>query len=164
MEDFADLKYDYIKLEADLSVTWTVSDTFKNCIITLERKCWRNEQYSRRGGLEIPGIPNGTPDSQLEDKVREVFDKIDSAVKSKNIEACHWIKNKHGGRRVIIKLSKRKDTDRIRKNKKKLKSSIFYHWMYKVQYISMIAYIAIINPCRVKVKVFTMVILPTVFE
>ena len=123
MEDFADLKYDYIKLEADLSVTWTVSDTFKNCIITLERKCWRNEQYSRRGGLEIPGIPNGTPDSQLEDKVREVFDKIDSAVKSKNIEACHWIKSKHGGRGVIIKLSKQKDTDRIRKNKKKLKST-----------------------------------------
>ena len=59
----------------------------------------------------------------MEDKVREAFDKIDSAVKSKNIEACHWIKTKHGGKRVIIKLSKRKDADRIRKNKKKLKST-----------------------------------------
>ena len=80
MEDFADLKADYIKLEADSSITGTVSDTFKNRIITLERKCWRNEQYWRRECLEISGIPNGTPDSQLEDKVREVFDKIDSAV------------------------------------------------------------------------------------
>ena len=61
MEDFADLK---AKLEADLSITRTVSDTFKNRIITLERKCWRNEQYSRRECLEISGIPNGTPDSQ----------------------------------------------------------------------------------------------------
>ena len=59
----------------------------------------------------------------MEDKVREVFGKIDSAVKSKNIEACHWIKTKHGGRIVIIKLSKLKDADRIRKNKKKLKST-----------------------------------------
>ena len=59
----------------------------------------------------------------MEDKVREVFDKIDSAVKSKNIEACHWIKTKYGGRRAIIKLSKRKDADRIRQNKKKLKST-----------------------------------------
>ena len=43
MEDFADLKADYFKLEADLSITRTVSDTFKNRIITLERKCWRND-------------------------------------------------------------------------------------------------------------------------
>ena len=106
-------------------VTRTVSDTFKNHVTTLERKCWRNEQYSRRECLEMSGIPNGTPDSQLEDKVREVFYKIDSAVKSKNIEACHWIKTKYGGRRVIIKLSKRKDADRIRQNKKKLKSTDF---------------------------------------
>ena len=36
----------------------------------------------------MSGILNGTPDFQLDDKVREVFGKIDSAVKSKNIEAC----------------------------------------------------------------------------
>ena len=47
-------------------------------------------------------------------QVREVFEKIDSAVKLENIEACLWINTKHCGRRVIIKLSKRKDTDRIR--------------------------------------------------
>ena len=55
--------------------------------------------------------------------MRGVFDKIDSTVESRNTEACHWIKTKHGGRRVIIKLSKRKDADRIRKNKKNLKST-----------------------------------------
>ena len=59
----------------------------------------------------------------MEGKVREVFDKIDSAVKLKNIEACHWIKTRQGRRRVIIKLSKRKDADRIRQNKEKLKSA-----------------------------------------
>ena len=123
MEDFADLKANYVKLDADLSITRTISDTFKNRIITFERKCYRNEQYSRRECLEISGVPDRTPDSQLEDKVRGVFEIIDSAVKSKNIEACHWIKTKHGGRGVTVKLSKRKDADRIKENKKKLKST-----------------------------------------
>ena len=34
MEDFADLKSDYVKLEADLSITRTGSGTFKNRITT----------------------------------------------------------------------------------------------------------------------------------
>ena len=123
MEDFANLKENYVKLESELSITRTVSDTFKNRIISLERNCWSNEQYSRRECLEVSGIPEETTNDQLEDKVREVFDKIDSTVESRNIEACHWIKTKHGGRRVIIKLTKRKDADRIRKNKKKLKGT-----------------------------------------
>ena len=37
MEDFADLEANFVKLEADLSITRAVSDTFKNRIITLER-------------------------------------------------------------------------------------------------------------------------------
>ena len=65
---------------------------------------------SRCECLEISGVPNGTPGSQL-GKVRKVFDKIDSAVKSTNIKACHWIKTKYGGRRVTIKLSKWKDAE-----------------------------------------------------
>ena len=47
MEDFAGLQRqlaNYIKLEAYLLITLTVSDTFKNRIITLERECWRNKQ------------------------------------------------------------------------------------------------------------------------
>ena len=117
MEDFANLKANYLKLEADLFITRTVSDTFKNRKINFERKCLRNEQCSRHEYLEIPGSSNGTPNSQLEDKVIDVFEKIDFAVKSKNIEACHWIKTQHDGRRVIVKLSKCQDADRIRKVK-----------------------------------------------
>ena len=79
---------------------------------------------SRRECLEISGVPNGTLGFQL-GKVRKVFDKIDSAVKSTNIKVCHWTNTKYGGRRVTIKLSKWKDADRIRKYKKKLKSTDF---------------------------------------
>ena len=120
--DFADLKINYSKMEADLSIVRTVSDNMKNHIIKLERKCWSNEQYSRRECLEISGIPETVTDTELEGKVSDVLKKIDCGIKPKNIEACHWIKTKNGGRRVIIKCSKRKDVDRIRKNKKKLKT------------------------------------------
>ena len=122
-EDFTDLKTNYAKIEADLSIVRTVSNNMKNHIVTLERKCWSNEQYSRRECLEISGIPETFSDSQLEGKVRDVLDKIDCSVKPKNIEACHWVKTKHGGKRVIIKFSKRKDVDKIRKNKKNLKTA-----------------------------------------
>lgn len=122
-ENYADLKVNYAKIEADLSIVRTVSNNMKDHIITLEHKCSSNEQYSRRECLEISGIPENTADTKLEDKVRDVLEKIDCNVKPKNIEACHWVKTKHGGRRVIIKLSKRKDADKIRKNKKMLKNT-----------------------------------------
>ena len=60
--------------------------------------------------------------------MRDVSEKIDSAFRSKNIEACNWIKTEYGGRRVIARLSKRKNADRIRKNKKKLKSTDLSSW------------------------------------
>ena len=47
MEEFSELKVDYVKLEADLSITRSVSDTLKNRITNFERKCWRNDQHSR---------------------------------------------------------------------------------------------------------------------
>ena len=39
IEDFADLKTDFVRLEADLSITRKVSDTFKNRMITRKRWC-----------------------------------------------------------------------------------------------------------------------------
>ena len=41
---------------------------------------------------------------QVGEQVRDVFEKTDSAVKSKNIKAYHWITTKHGEKRVIVKL------------------------------------------------------------
>ena len=42
----SELRKNYNKLEADLKVSKSVTDTMKNQIVVLERKCCSNEQYS----------------------------------------------------------------------------------------------------------------------
>ena len=44
------------------------------------------------------------------------------AVNSRDVEACHRLNQKANPKKVIIKLSKRKDATRVMNNKKKLKS------------------------------------------
>ena len=87
----------------------------------LERQCWANEQYSRRECLEISGVPESVSDKDLEGKVLNLFQKIDIEVHPDNIEGCHWVKSNAGPKKVIIKMSRRKDADKIRRAKKKLK-------------------------------------------
>ena len=90
----------------------------KNHIIVLERKSWSNEQYSRRECLEISGIPSDTEAGQLEQTVLKVFEKLDVDVDPKSVEDCQWLKTRNSSKKVIIKLSKRKDADKIRQVKK----------------------------------------------
>ena len=49
--ELSELRKNYNKLEADLKVSKSVTEAMKNHITVLERKCWSNEQYSRRGCL-----------------------------------------------------------------------------------------------------------------
>ena len=88
----------------------------------VERKCWANEQYSRRECLEISGIPKSIQDYDLEVCVTKIFNECDTPVDLANIEACHHLKSKAWPKKVIIKLSKRKDVFNILQRKKKLKS------------------------------------------
>ena len=91
----------------------------KNHIVVLERKCWSNEQYSRCECLEISGIPSDTEADELEETVLKVFEKLDVDVDSKNMEDFHWLKTRNSSKKVIIKLSKRKDADNVRQVEKK---------------------------------------------
>ena len=59
--ELSELRKNYNKLKADLKVSKSVTEVITNHIIVLERKCWSNEQCSRRECLEISGIP---PDSE----------------------------------------------------------------------------------------------------
>ena len=120
--ELSELRKNYNKLEADLKVSKSVTEAMKNHIIVLERKCWSNEQYSRRECLEISGIPSDTEAGKLEETLLKVFEKLDVDVDPKNVEDCHWLKTRNSSKKVIIKLSKRKDADKIRQVKKKLKS------------------------------------------
>ena len=79
----------------------------------LEQKAWSNEQYYRREYLEISGLPSSTEDSQLEGTVLQIFEKTSVKVDPQNVEACHWLKSNNRSKKAIVKLSKRKDADKI---------------------------------------------------
>ena len=85
----------------------------------MERQCWANNQYSRRECLEISGIPENIENKDLENLTLQIFEKIDISVDPENVEDCHWVKPQRL-KKVIIKLSRRKDTNKICSEKKKL--------------------------------------------
>ena len=85
----------------------------------MERQCWANNQYSRRECLGISGIPENTESKDLENLTLHIFGKINVSVDLDNVEDCHWVKTQRS-KKVIIKLSRRKDANKIRSEKKKL--------------------------------------------
>ena len=91
-------------------------------LVVTERKCWGNEQYSRRECLEISGIPESVSDNALEDKIQGALRGIDVEVDTENTESRHRLKRKGNKGKVILKRSKRKDAEKIKLNKKKLKN------------------------------------------
>ena len=88
----------------------------------VERECLASKQYFRRECYEISGILESIQDDDLEDCVTKIFNECDTPVDLKNIEAYHRFKSKTRPKKVIIKLSKRKDVFNILQSKKKLKS------------------------------------------
>ena len=109
------------KISSELVIAKHVNTKLQEKIVTLEKKAWENEQYSRRECLEITGIPETVQNECLEDKVCEILKTIDIDIDSRQIEACHRIKNN----RTILKLSHRKDAVMILSKRKNLKNSDF---------------------------------------
>ena len=71
--------------------------------------------------MKIFGVPESVTDNDLEGKVPNLIEKIDVEVHPDHIEACYLLKSNPGPKKVIIKMSRRKDADKIRRAKKKLK-------------------------------------------
>ena len=119
-QDLSDLKENYIKLESELSVARQVNNKLKEHIVSLERQCWSNSQYSRRECLEITGIPDKTDQKDLENTALNIFRKLDVEIDSSLNSLL-----------LIIKFSKRKDANRIRHWKKNLKGNGFdFTWYF----------------------------------
>ena len=119
--DLNELKTKFCKLESDLHISRNVNDKLSDKLTVLERKCHANEQYSRRECLEILGIPAEVGDKDIEKKVLEVLDAIGSPVNTDLVEDCHRIPSKGFSKKVILKLSHRKDSRRVLLNKTKSK-------------------------------------------
>ena len=116
--ELSDLKKDFEQLRSDFSITNLVNTKLKEKVVSLERQTWSNSQYSRRECLELSGIPETVENKDLEGTELGIFEKLDVMVDQSNIEDCHWIKPSKGAKKVIVKLSRRKDANKIRLLKK----------------------------------------------
>ena len=97
-DELKELKTNIQKLETGVAICHNLSETLTQQLILVERKCWKNEQYSRQECLETSGIP--LPVQNVTCKtVSKIFNE--------------W---------VIIKLSESKNMFGILQRKKKLKS------------------------------------------
>ena len=120
--DLSGLKSDFSKLEADIQVTRKVNSKLSERLMTMERRCYANEHYSRRECLEISGIPASLADEDLESKVLKILEEIDVPIDPTLVEDCHRLPSKGSPKKVIFKLNRRKDIHRILSNKNKLKN------------------------------------------
>ena len=100
---------------------WAAQIRFVNYLTGLERQRWSNSQYSRRDCVEISGIPETIENKDLEGTVLGIFEKLDVMVDPSNVEGCHWIKSSKGAKKVIAKLFRRKDVNKVRLLIKSLK-------------------------------------------
>ena len=119
--ELSDLKKDFEQLRSDLSVTKMVNTKLKEKVVSLERQTWSNSQYSRRECLVPSGIPETIENKDLEGIVLGIFKKLDAMVDPSNVEDCYWIKSSTGPKKVIVKLSRRKNASKICLLKKGLK-------------------------------------------
>ena len=122
-DDICEMKTKFKTLESEFHVSKTVTDNLTKYIKTSERKCYENEQYTRRECLEISGILGNINDNALEETVLGLLSKYYTLVDPSNVEDCHRLKSTNNApQKVIIKLSKQKDMYRVLKAKPSLKN------------------------------------------
>ena len=122
-DDICEMKTKFKTLESEFHVSKTVTDNLTKYIKTSERKCYENEQYTRRECLEISGILGNIDDNALEETVLGLLSKYYTLVDPSNVEDCHRLKSTNNApQKVIIKLSKQKDMYRVLKAKPSLKN------------------------------------------
>ena len=120
--DPSGLKSDFSKLEADIQVNRNINSMLSESLVTMERKCYANEQYSSSERLEISGTPGSVADNGLESNVLEIVEETDVPVHPALVG--DWVivhSHKGWSKGVIIKLNRRRDIRRILLNKNKLK-------------------------------------------
>ena len=117
-------------LESDSSIKSTVNSTLHKRLINIEKDLYQQQQYSRMECIEIVGIPLDVKDKDLEDMAVSLFHNINvEDIYHSDIQACHRLKDK---KRVIVKLTNRKDVFKVFNSKKLLKDQEFEGFSKKV--------------------------------
>ena len=107
------------KLQAELVVTKRATSELCKRIVTIERQCWANGQYSRRECLEVARIRQQVDEKNLETKVLSIFQKIGCTIDATFIDDFHRLGKNNV--RVIGKFPRRKNCKQIFKIKKDLR-------------------------------------------
>ena len=94
------------KLEGELVLSKNISELLSDGLVNMETQCWANAQYSRRECVEVSGIPQSVPASDLEKTFSKILEKVGMEVPAKDIDACHRV-GKQG--QVIVKFLRRRD-------------------------------------------------------
>ena len=140
--DIGNLRNHLKTVEADLAITRNVNSKLGERVVSIERQCWGNSQYSRRECLEINGFPESLKNENLEETVLKVFEELDVVVDPSNVEECHWVASRTS-KIVIVKLSRHKDTSKILRVKKNLKNLNLSSLGIKIQSLSTTASVVI---------------------
>ena len=118
-EEMKNLNENFKKLESDVAVVKNVNNILCKQIVSVERQCWKNAQYSRRECVEVVGLPSSIADDQLENTICRVLQHIGANITNEKIESCHRL-NKNADR-TIVKFLRRKDCEQVMRVKSELK-------------------------------------------
>ena len=89
------LNESFSKLQAEVSVSKQVNTLLSSMLVSIERHCWFNAQYSRRECLDIVDIFKEVEADALEENVVAIFEKLGCNIPTERIEACHRISKKN---------------------------------------------------------------------
>ena len=111
LDEIHQLNDKFSQIESESVVIKQANSLLSKRLVVMERQCWANVQYSSRECIEMVRIANGVNNSQLEDKVLIVFQKIGCEISPRDLEACHRLRKNSG--RVIVKFSGHEDGEQI---------------------------------------------------
>ena len=119
MEEMRKFNEKLSKLQSGLSIAKRVNTELTKRIVTLERQCWTNAQYSRKKCVEVVDIPCQVDDKHLEAKVLSIFEKVGCNITPEFIDDCHRIGKNNN--LVIVKFTRSKGCKQVLQVKKDLK-------------------------------------------
>ena len=65
MDQIRQLNEDFEKLQFELTVAKQVNSVLSERLVSMERQCWANAQYSRHECLELVGVPRSVSGGDL---------------------------------------------------------------------------------------------------
>ena len=77
------------KIKSELVVVKNVNRKLEERITSLEKNQTKSKQYSRRNNIELSGIPNDIPESNLQKVVVDICHDSSLEIEPKDIEGCH---------------------------------------------------------------------------